>query len=654
MPNPAHDLFLLLLNLSQLKSRELILKTFLDAVNSMFDTVELSENGSSNNRNNEIIEVATRTKCYGRLIVKQTTDSISPEVFPLLRNAVSMLAMILEKHESDCLLSDEKTLLEELVDERTNELLQSNQKLTKEIADRKQAEVNLKNQMAFMNDVLDTQIDTLFLFDPITGKAVRWNKALRDITGYTDEEIRSLPAPASYYSADDMEKAAELVSNVMKEGIGRVELELICKDGRKVPTEYQVSAVDMEEGNQQYLLSIGRDITERKQAEQQKDKLEAQLRQSQKMESVGRLAGGVAHDFNNLLTGITGNVQLAQMDLSSGDPLYDLLSEINEAATRAADLTRQLLAFSRKQIIKPKVINLNDLIEDMRKMLTRVIGEHIDLKVFSKVNLGHIKADQGQIEQIVVNLAVNALDAMPDGGKLSIETSDVAIDDEYCKKHPLCKPGDYVMLAISDTGAGMDMETQQNIFDPFFTTKEEGEGTGLGLATVYGIVKQHDGNIDVYSEVGKGSVFKVYFPRVEEKADSISRKSSLSNLPRGSETVLVVEDESMVRNIAIKILKRQGYNVMHADEGGNAIVMARKRGVPIDLLLTDVVMPNMDGRELADELQGHHPEMKVLFTSGYTEDVIAHHGILDKGLEFIGKPYTPKTLAVKVREVLDK
>ena len=367
---------------------------------------------------------------------------------------------------------------------------------------------------------------------------------------------------------------------------------------------FSISVFQTDKGK---FATIFRDITYRKEAEEEKAKLESQLQQSQKMESVGRLAGGVAHDFNNLLTGITGNIMLAQMDLNSGDPLYETLNEVNEAAKRAADLTRQLLAFSRKQIIKPKVMSLNNLIRDLKKMLIRIIGEDLDLKVTPQKQLGQIKADPGQVEQIIINLSVNARDAMPDGGKLTIETADVILDEEYRKAHPHVEPGNYVMLAISDNGDGMDEETQKNIFDPFFTTKPEGRGTGLGLATVYGIVKQHNGHTEVYSEIGEGTTFKVYFPLAAEKAESILRTSQIDDLPHGTETVFIVEDESMVLKIAIKILTRMGYKVMSADCGPNALAIVEKEQPSVDLLLTDIVMPNMNGRELAEKMEKLYP-----------------------------------------------
>ncbi len=395
------------------------------------------------------------------------------------------------------------------------------------------------------------------------------------------------------------------------------------------------------------------DITDQKSAEIEKSRLESQLHQAQRMESVGRLAGGVAHDFNNLLTSITGNVSLALFDLRPGDPLIETFNEINQAADSAASLTRQLLAFSRKQIINPKVLDLNELINHTHKMLRRIIGEDVELSIRLERNICPVKADPGQVEQILINLAVNARDAMPDGGKLTIETGEFHLTDEASRNHPDAQAGEYVRLAVTDNGQGMDEETRLKIFDPFFTTKKEGEGTGLGLAMVYGIVKQHNGYVEVYSEPDEGTVFKVYLPRAQGKADSLARRSKWEDLPKGHETILVVEDEDMVRNIAVRILTRQGYAVHQADTGGNALALVDKQHRPIDMLLTDIVMPNMNGRELSEKLVARMPNLKVLFTSGYTEAVIEHHGVLDEGLNFIGKPYTPQALAKKVREVLD-
>ena len=394
------------------------------------------------------------------------------------------------------------------------------------------------------------------------------------------------------------------------------------------------------------------DITERKKAEEEKEKLEGQLRQAQKMEAVGRLAGGVAHDFNNILTGINGYAEMLLEGLEPGDPMRADMEEIKSAGERAAGLTNQLLAFSRKQVIAPKVVQPNEILENSQKMLRRIIGEDIDLVFVPEKKLGRIKADPAQLDQILVNLAVNARDAMTDVGKLTIETQNITLDQEFCDSHVGAEPGDYVMLAVTDTGHGMDDETRSNIFVPFFSTKDKGKGTGLGLATVYGIVKQNNGFITVYSEPGTGTTFKVYFPRVMEKADKLSKEKA-SDLPTGTETVLLVEDEAMVRGLAKKILERQGYKVIAMENGGVAYAHYDEHDDPFDLLLTDVVMPSMNGRTLFNKLREKRPELKAVFMSGYTENVIAHHGVLDEGVHFIQKPFTIETLAKMVRKVLD-
>jgi CheY-like chemotaxis protein len=342
------------------------------------------------------------------------------------------------------------------------------------------------------------------------------------------------------------------------------------------------------------------------------------------------------------------------MRLSPSDPAGGLLAEANKAAESAASLTQQLLAFSRKQIIQPKDLDLNTLIAEMKKMLVRLIGENIDLKTVPGEDLGPVKVDAGQFEQILVNLAVNARDAMPEGGKLLIETANVDLEEAYCVKHPYVRPGRFVMLAVSDTGHGMSVEVKRQIFEPFYTTKPKGTGTGLGLSTIYGVVKQANGSIEVYSEVGIGTTFKIYLPRVEGVAARPKESSLPMELLEGSETVLLVEDEAIVRDLGVRILAGLGYRVMHAGNGDEAIELARDHGERIDLLLTDVVMPGMSGRELANRLTCLHPETRMLFTSGYTDDAIVHHGVLDEGVSFIGKPYSHTALARKVREVLDQ
>ena len=392
--------------------------------------------------------------------------------------------------------------------------------------------------------------------------------------------------------------------------------------------------------------AVRQELAERK-------RLEAQLLHSQKLEAVGQLAGGVAHDFNNLLTAIIGYSDLVLMSLGQNDPSYKDVEEIKKAAERAASLTRQLLAFSRKQMLQPKVLDLNATVAHMEKMLQRLIRENIELVTILDPALGHIKADPGQIEQVIMNLAVNARDAMPLGGRLTIETANVVLDENYARQHMEVQPGPYVMLAVSDTGMGMDEETQSHIFEPFFTTKGVGQGTGLGLATVYGIVRQSGGHIRVYSEPGHGTTFKIYLPRIEEIIESGRRAPIPSEFPPGRETILLVEDEDLVRDLARRVLLQRGYTVLEARHGREALQICEQHRGQIHLLVTDVVMPLINGRELAERLTTLHPEMKVLYISGYTGNIIIHQGLLEPGMAFLQKPFTPAALAHKVRQALD-
>ena len=389
-----------------------------------------------------------------------------------------------------------------------------------------------------------------------------------------------------------------------------------------------------------------RDITERK-------RMESQIIQSQKMESIGRLAGGVAHDFNNLLTAIKGNMSLALMDMQPIDPLYEYLISVDRAADSAASLTRQLLAFSRKQIISPKVINLNDVLSHVQRLLARLIGEDVHLEMIPAKDLAQVRFDRSQAEQVLINLAVNARDAMPHGGRLTIETANVDLDEDYARLRPYVQAGAFVMLAVSDTGIGIRDEVRAHLFEPFFTTKEAGSGTGLGLSMVYGAVKQNGGHIEVYSESGHGATFKIFLPAVDEEPDAASEPAADAS-PRGVENIVLVEDEEHVRTIASLMLRRQGYTVHAFPDGPSAIAAVETLTGDLHLVITDVVMPRMNGQVLTQRLLELRPSMKVLFTSGYTANVIVHHGVLKEGVEFLAKPYSLERLARRVREVLDK
>jgi signal transduction histidine kinase len=391
---------------------------------------------------------------------------------------------------------------------------------------------------------------------------------------------------------------------------------------------------------------------ERKQAEEEREKLQAQFNQAQKMESVGRLAGGVAHDFNNMLGIILGYAEIALYETRTGTPLHHNLKEIQKAARRSADITRQLLAFARKQTIAPMVLDLNSAVEGMLKMLRRLIGEDLDLVWMPGAGLWPVKMDPSQVDQILANLCVNARDAIAGVGKVTIETQNVTFDEAYCAHHVGFVPGEFALLAVSDDGCGMDKETQERLFEPFFTTKEIGKGTGLGLATVYGIVKQNDGYIDVYSETGKGAAFKIYLPRHAGRAvDTPAESAAEIPLCRG-ETVLLVEDEPAMLKMGKMMLEKLGYGVLVADTPGKAVRLAEAHPGDIHLLVTDVVMPEMTSRDLADRLQSLYPKLKRLFMSGYTANVIVHHGVLEQGVHFIQKPFSLQQLAVKVREAM--
>ena len=394
-----------------------------------------------------------------------------------------------------------------------------------------------------------------------------------------------------------------------------------------------------------------RDITERREAEDELHESREQLLQSQKMEAVGRLAGGVAHDFNNLLTAIKGFTELLLLDFDQRDPRYPFAHEIQAAANRAASLTRQLLAFSRKQVLQPRVIDLNASVTDMEKMLRRLIGEDVELVTNRAPDLGRIKADPGQIEQILLNLVVNARDAMPSGGRLAITTWNESVSPEQAQRHGEAAPGTYAVVSVRDTGAGMSKEVQRRIFEPFFTTKEQGRGTGLGLSTVYGIVQQSGGFVSVESAPGEGADFRVYLPAVDEGVPQTDQRLE-SGPVEGTETVLLVEDEKAVRVLVRRVLDRMGYTVLEAEHGPQALEIMAARTEPVDLLLTDVIMPGMSGRELADQLQRSHPGIKVLFMSGYTDEAISQHGVLVSGVAFLETPCTPDILLRRVREVL--
>jgi len=518
---------------------------------------------------------------------------------------------------------------------------------TMDITERKRAEEALRESEETFRVLSEQSPMGMALIDR-QGRYEYVNPAFVSIFGYTLKEV---PTGADWFrSAFPDPDARREAIRAWKEDFARSSagearprtLDVTCKDGARKSILFH--PVTLSRGRQFVLYE---DVTQQRE-------LQAQLQQAMKMEAVGRLAGGVAHDFNNLLTVITGYSELLLQKIGKESPMHGEVEEIKRAGDRAASLTQQLLAFSRKQIIEPKVLHLDSLVAEMHKMLTRLIGEDIALQATTGKSPGSVKVDPGQFQQILMNLVVNARDAMPDGGKIAIETANVDLDEVYCASHPYVTPGRFVMLSVSDTGMGMSGEVKARIFEPFFTTKERGVGTGLGLATTYGAVHQAGGSIEVYSEVGIGTTIKIFLPRVEEEVVPPAKVDRPTDHPGGTETVLIVEDEGILRNLCVQILERLGYRVLQARNGTEAIAERQGRDDRIDLLLTDVVMPGMNGAELATQLVLHNPEMKVLFTSGYTEDVITHHGVLVEGVSFIGKPYTPAGLARKIREVLGK
>jgi two-component system, cell cycle sensor histidine kinase and response regulator CckA len=479
------------------------------------------------------------------------------------------------------------------------------------------------------------------------------------ITGFTPQEFQKKPinemaTPESIAMVGKLlaeELVKEKSGNVDKGRSKTIEFEMVTKKGGTVWVEASATFTRDTSGNVTGVLGVTRDISERKQSEKEKARLEEQLLQAQKMESVGRLAGGVAHDFNNMLSVILGYSELIKLNLSESDPLMIDMMEIEKAATRSRDITRQLLAFSRKQIIAPMLVDLNGLITSIQKTLSRLIGEDIDLQFFPTDGLWKIKFDPSQMQQILINLAANARDAMPNGGKLTIETRKIYLDEAYCKMQIGISPGHYVLLGVSDDGVGMNKETLQNVFEPFFTTKETGKGTGLGLATVYGIVKQNDGFINVYSEPGKGTSFKIYIPRNIEEGE-VSEEVEEAVVASGSGTVLLVEDDDMVRKMTTEMLEAIGYTVLPTGDPSEALTLCEKDDIHIDLLITDVIMPGMSGKELRDRIEANRPEIKVLFMSGYTSNVIVHRGVLEDGVHFVQKPFSMSDLARNVRNAI--
>lgn len=520
-----------------------------------------------------------------------------------------------------------------------------------DITERKNAEDALRKSEERMRLFFERQLMGMAITSPEKGW-VEVNDKLCTMLGYCREELARLTwselAHPEDLEEDEKQFARMSCGEIDDYAMGK---RFIRKDGKIVFTNLSVAAVRKPDGSLDYVLALLEDITLRKLAEQEREALHAQLLQSQKMESVGRLAGGVAHDYNNMLAVIFISLELMRMKLPPDSPVSENIEEIERAAERSRDITRQLLTFSRKQLISPKPTDLNALISDTGKSLVRLIGEDIELRYSLQEGLGSVMIDPAQVDQVLINLAVNARDAMPNGGMLTITTSNIDVTEEFCRTHAGYLPGSYVLLMVADTGTGMDKETQEHIFEPFFTTKDLGKGTGLGLATIYGIVRQNEGFIDVYSEIGHGTTFKIYLRRMKGSA-AVERTEKSVAAPSGRESVLLVEDDAMLNRTIKEMLERIGYTVVAVSSPDEAMQQLAQEDTTFALLLTDVVLPGMNGKQLGDRIAEQRAGIKILYMSGYTSDVIAHRGVLDQGIDFIQKPFAIHELASTIRKVL--
>ena len=522
--------------------------------------------------------------------------------------------------------------------------------IIEDITERKLTEESLRENEVRFRTLTETTATAIFVYS--NDRFVYVNNASQQLTGYSSDELLSLRFwDVVHPGYKQLIKERGFARQRGEKIPSRYEFKIVRKDGTERWIDFTSGKIQWQ--GKTAAIASAFDVTERKQAEEEKQKLEGQLLHAQKMEAVGRLAGGVAHDFNNMLNVIIGYAEIILGKIDRDVLLRKDVEEIMKAATRSASLTQQLLAFSRKQIIQPKVLDINALLKNLDQMLRRLIGEHIDIVFALAQDIGRIKADPVQIEQVIMNLAINARDAMHEGGKLTIETAMADLDDSYAKNHAGVLPGRYALIAVTDTGRGMDDQIKSKIFEPFFTTKDRGKGTGLGLAMVYGIVKQSGGHIYVYSEPGRGTTFKIYFPCTDAVPDFNADIQRAKEHRGGNEHILVVEDEAKLRRLFEATIPSLGYRVTTAANGDEALALVEERGLKPDLVITDVVMPGMGGVVLVERLRKNQPDLRVLYMSGYTDNAIVHQGILDPGTPFIQKPFHIKDLAVKIREVLE-
>ena len=520
-----------------------------------------------------------------------------------------------------------------------------------DITERRQMEETIAYERDLSNSIIDSAPGIFYLLDE-NWQFLRWNKSFENITAYTAEEISNL-SPGELFRGEDQKLMQECILQVFETGHGDAEAELVTQDERSIPYYFTGNKIIFD--GKPCMLGMGIDVTERRQAEEDKLRLQSQLLQSQKQESIGRLAGGVAHDFNNMLVSILGYGEMLLNDFDLQEKQRERVDNIYQAGLRSRDLVQQLLDFSRKQPLKIEYINIDQLISNISKLLQKTLRDDIEIQYLLQGDLPSVQADRGQLEQMIINLALNAQDAMPSGGSISIGTALAELDEGYMEEHMELTPGHYVLLMIKDSGFGMDREIQEHIFEPFYTTKATGEGTGLGLASVYGIVKQHGGHIWTYSEPGQGTLFKIYLPASESinMPEDTSASEPGIDAP-GQESICVVEDNDIVREMTVSILQEQGYKVFSTGNGSECLELIMDLDAPIDLLLTDVVMPDMNGKALSEQVKQRYPDVKVLFMSGYPESVLTHHDVLDQSLNFIQKPFSVQDLCVKLRKVLDR
>lgn len=545
--------------------------------------------------------------------------------------------------------------LEERVRERTVDLAKSNARLEDEVMIRRRAEIRVENQRKFLETIIESMTNPFYVIDVETFEVIMANRAACDLSGqktfagmtcYLMTHHESSPCAGGEHPCPlaEVKKTGKPVT---------VEHLHFDRDGNKRHVEIHSYPVFGEEGKIIQLVEHCLDITERKQSEREREKLLSQLYASQKMEAVGILAGGVAHDFNNILSTILGYSQIMALKMEEDNPMRKMTEEIYDAAERATVLTRQLLAFSRRQVMQMKVVSLNAVIDNISGMIGRLIGENIEMRLQTTASRGNVRVDVGQMEQVIMNLVVNARDAMPDGGTLTIATVAVTLDEQYAAQHHGVEPGPYTVLTIADTGIGMSREVREKIFEPFFTTKKGDQATGLGLATVYGIVRQHNGHIHVYSERGRGTTFKIYLPCVEDSAEDITKLKEIRGMPPGNEAIMVVDDDATIRRMIRDTLEPLGYTIIEADCSESALAIMEKTGERVDLIVTDLIMPGMNGRELIDAVRREQPHIRSILMSGYTDNMIDRHGVAEPGVIFINKPLLPVALANRVREVLD-